>query len=598
MIRFALYFFLLCMAKAQEASLGTFQNTQHRVDGEVVVISESVIEIRGFTYDGTAPAVYFWGDTSPNASRGGYILNDAAPLNSCGSAPLPRQNVDGSTTYVIEFPEGMTIRDIAGGSISVWCEAFAANFGQVQVPETLNVASTSDGPALSCSDSPTSTEPTIADTPVGFNCEPLSDDFQVRWAVEGENLLVELIGRIQDNQYMGFGPSGSSDSTSMDDAAPLIADVFGDEFRVRDFYISDRSRCSNGVGVCPDTDMQATDDVDMVSGEEDMGLTLIRYRTPIVQSDVDSMLDVSYSVEPGVSTFVVWAIGPVSDTGLPLFHTSFPRTDVSIEFGRDTVDNCTPMVDDNMVQTVPPVQPFNIPLIVNETLIDAHIGPSGGPRGYPAITGNQAWGIAWYLNGLLIPEMVMQRGTTYTFRVNGGDEPDNNSRFHPFYLTTSASGGYATLTPEMRAMETVLAGIDVTETDTSGGVTAFESTAVAPICSYQATDETDENLEGSFQEYFGSLDVSCRDDQAIVGNAAILEFTPDSSTPDRIYYHCVTHPGLGWKIRVIDEGETLAPTSAPTSSPTGTTGSQPSSNAPTVLGIISAVSVSALVVLL
>ena len=32
------------------------------------------------------------------------------------------------------------------------------------------------------------------------------------------------------------------------------------------------------------------------------------------------------------------------------------------------------------------------------------------------------WGIAWYINGLLIPEIYVVRGKTYTFVVEGGDD--------------------------------------------------------------------------------------------------------------------------------------------------------------------------------
>ena len=39
------------------------------------------------------------------------------------------------------------------------------------------------------------------------------------------------------------------------------------------------------------------------------------------------------------------------------------------------------------------------------------------------------------INDLLIPVIEMVRGTTYTFIVNGGDDPTSSSEYHPFYLT-------------------------------------------------------------------------------------------------------------------------------------------------------------------
>ena len=55
----------------------------------------------------------------------------------------------------------------------------------------------------------------------------------------------------------------------------------------------------------------------------------------------------------------------------------------------------------------------------------ARIGPTGGRRGYQAVTQIASWGIAWWINGLLIPELYVRRGQTYTFTVEGGDDPSN-----------------------------------------------------------------------------------------------------------------------------------------------------------------------------
>ena len=56
-------------------------------------------------------------------------------------------------------------------------------------------------------------------------------------------------------------------------------------------------------------------------------------------------------------------------------------------------------------------------------------------------TGRAGWGIAWYINSTLIPELVVQRGQTYTFIVYGGDDESNPAQYHPFYITDSVNGG-------------------------------------------------------------------------------------------------------------------------------------------------------------
>jgi len=50
------------------------------------------------------------------------------------------------------------------------------------------------------------------------------------------------------------------------------------------------------------------------------------------------------------------------------------------------------------------------------------------------ILGHVGWGISWYINGLLIPEIHVVRGRTYTFVVEGGNNPDIPAKYHPFYI--------------------------------------------------------------------------------------------------------------------------------------------------------------------
>lgn len=87
------------------------------------------------------------------------------------------------------------------------------------------------------------------------------------------------------------------------------------------------------------------------------------------------------------------------------------------------------------------LKPWAINKIVGQTTITARIGPTGGKRGYEAQTGSPSWGISWYLNDMLIPELYVERGETYMFVVEGGFKTDNPARYHPFYITDSREGG-------------------------------------------------------------------------------------------------------------------------------------------------------------
>lgn len=58
------------------------------------------------------------------------------------------------------------------------------------------------------------------------------------------------------------------------------------------------------------------------------------------------------------------------------------------------------------------------------------------------MTGQVGWGIAWYINGQLIPELHVERNHTYTFKIYGGDDEDALATYHPFYITDDKDGGY------------------------------------------------------------------------------------------------------------------------------------------------------------
>ena len=68
----------------------------------------------------------------------------------------------------------------------------------------------------------------IGITPDGYNCEPMADDFHVRWRVLDGTLDVELLGRVDRGTYMGFGISGLPQTqTLMTGADAVVAVCFG-----------------------------------------------------------------------------------------------------------------------------------------------------------------------------------------------------------------------------------------------------------------------------------------------------------------------------------------------------------------------------------
>jgi hypothetical protein len=149
----------------------------------------------------------------------------------------------------------------------------------------------------------------------------------------------------------------------------------------------------------------------------------------------------------------MWALGPLNERQETSYHRLHNVGNMFIDFARTPKWNC-PLPDDSNKQmkpqvvsesqqnkptirpqlqpTVQPSRPtdrpqslqsvnsWTIPPIVCpiDTTFRAQIGPTGGSKGYQSITGKVGWGIAWYINGLLIPEMTLQRGEKSFFLLN------------------------------------------------------------------------------------------------------------------------------------------------------------------------------------
>ena len=71
-------------------------------------------------------------------------------------------------------------------------------------------------------------------------------------------------------------------------------------------------------------------------------------------------------------------------------------------------------------------------------------------------TGQPGWGIAWYINNTIVPELVVERGRTYTFLIRGGNVSSDDANYHPFYITDSMNGGRLLNTPQQRMVNKIL----------------------------------------------------------------------------------------------------------------------------------------------
>lgn len=66
------------------------------------------------------------------------------------------------------------------------------------------------------------------------------------------------------------------------------------------------------------------------------------------------------------------------------------------------------------------------------------------------------------MEGYLAPEIYLRRGLSYTFRVEGGNDPYSPEYYHPLVITTSPDGGFDRLSPERRRRVKILSGVEYT----------------------------------------------------------------------------------------------------------------------------------------
>ncbi|KAK3854277.1 hypothetical protein Pcinc_039232 [Petrolisthes cinctipes] len=401
-----------------------------------------------------------------------------------------------------------------------------------------------------------------------LNCEVLWDDLalEVRWAVAGESVVMQLVGRISDGEYMAFGLSGSPTRSVMTGGDVTVGWLERATGRgvAQDYFLGAKSQCQGGRGSCPDEQVTGgKNNVRLLNAALINDFTMLTYQRPL-----HSSLDHHNTDQPILTNStqaVIWAVGPVNSQGHTSYHTLRLRGDMFVNFGRTPEWNC-PIPEDHPpapsspnsrppqsssgpsepAAAPPAPNPWYIPPIPcdepEDGVLYAQIGPTGGVNGYNAITGHVGWGISWYINGLLIPEINVVRGKTYTFVVEGGYDPERPARYHPFYITDDPEGGYEFKTPAQRDRTRVFAGVGQ-DRDGSAVPNAF-----GRLCEWSPNpNQPTADAFDSFGGYQRTLTLDCQE-----GQPGILQWTPDAETPDLVYYQCYTHRFLGWKINVHD----------------------------------------------
>lgn len=609
--------------------------------GPITIVDAQTFLVPDFHYDGQAPAAYFW------LTRGSQGLNEVNGFrlkDENGSSNVLKKYQ--GETLVISLPDDLTIYDF--DFFGVWCRQFKQNFGQVRIPQQAKV--------------PPSPKMLGIKPENKLNCEILYDDlgYEIRWVLDGDDIVMQLVGKIEPGEYMAFGLGKDDSKSEMQNADAVAAwvDRQTGQVHAHDYYLGGKAQCVNDpkAGSCPDTKLPGGgDSLTLLHGAIVNGYSMVTFKRP--QLGVDEQYD-QHVYSDGQQS-VLWAIGTLNAKQEIGYHRLRTKSSMFIDFARNPQWNCpipdlnatlytsqannaqlnsqhgstppitsaashvdpqfvgqsdssltndhqlatlqdearnqannlkqtnkptvaqqsrvSPIINDNnnqqlsehetinnsgfkptialhldnnklanQLRNANSTEPWFVPSIVCPTdrTFHAQIGPTGGKRGFEGLTGHQAsWGISWYINGLLIPELVLERGQSYRFVVEGGNDKTSASARHPLYLTDSSEGGYEFKLDDERAKERIFGGVALR------GDGQYVPTAEGRLCEWKQTKNALSNPDqyNSFAAYQKSLKLECSP-----GQASILKFTPDSDTPDLIYYQCYSYRQMGWRIRLVN----------------------------------------------
>nr|XP_008197570.1 PREDICTED: protein Skeletor, isoforms B/C isoform X2 [Tribolium castaneum] len=517
--------------------LPEFKRLAHGLRSDnISILDAKTFYIPNLHYDGAGPDAYFWvGNGSEPSPFGIKVPNEMGSLD-------PLRGYQGEDIE-IQLPGSITVYDIDW--LAVWCVQYRHNFGHVIIPKDLDVP-----PALGQTKISTSTSKPSSPA----NCQEFLDKrLQVRWEMRGDYVQITLAAKIREDQYVAFGLSGAPTKSQMvgGDVTVAFYDTNSRTFKAVDYYMSTTAQCDGKSGVCPDERIGGRNDVTLVSGDRKNGITTITYMRPLQTNE--AVNDRPIPSQGNIS--VIAAFGPLNSRKEANAHSIRDKTegDYMIDFSDVDHNMCSGDLDE--LDDEDEIKPWPPAKITGESTFTAKIGPTGGKRGYTAITGQPSWGIAWYINDLLIPEITVERGQTYTFIVEGGSDSSNPARYHPFYITDSVEGGFGQKSEEEKRQQKVYAGV---EYDREGYPYPTASGRYCELA-HKSIDKSAESE--TFEEYLDTLRLEC--DQ---GEPGYLNWTVPMDAPDLLYYQCYTHNNLGWKIHVVNPGASQSNGEAPSRS--------------------------------
>ncbi|XP_027842115.2 protein Skeletor, isoforms B/C [Aphis gossypii] len=504
--------------------IGDFTTKSHGVSsGPIEILDSKTIKIPMFSYNGAGKDTYFVVGNGPQPSAKGRKIPDE-------SGYLDNLRTYLNETIILELVGDTTVFDIDW--LSVYDIQSKENFGWVLIPDEPNVP-----PSLQ----------KVADKIENImHCVQLHKKLQLSWQVFGPQITIRLAGQIDEDNYMAFGFSGSEEAPQMLGADIAITYIDGFRGQAMDYNITEKSPCVKVLGqykgVCRDTLVGGLDDNQVHTATRENGINVITYRRNLQSYDVGDK-----EFKTNTLNSMIWAIGRMNHQKEPSVHDYFPRSVLKLDLDpKPPIDTCYPFT----VNTEPLKKDvWDQSKIIDSSLrmMTATLGPSGGKKGFQGLTGLPSPGLAWFINGYLIPEIWLKRGITYVIHIYGGNNPHSSQYYHPFIITDEPNGGYDGMTEVAQKHTRILAGVQYTLRRQA------RPTSAGPLC-LRERKGFDRRLDDNFltfKEFNKSLDMRCEP-----GDPAILEFKPNSSWPDIVYYHSFVQSNMGWKLHIVDKFST------------------------------------------
>jgi len=133
---------LLASAVSGETLLGKLSTLQHDVKGDVYAKDQSTLVIKNFNYDGAGPDAFFWvgktGTPQSNDNAMTIILGEQGKTYQYLDQTAPVLRKYTNEEVELQLPQGFELKNLKW--LSIWCRKFSIDFGNLMIPQDIEVA--------------------------------------------------------------------------------------------------------------------------------------------------------------------------------------------------------------------------------------------------------------------------------------------------------------------------------------------------------------------------------------------------------------------------------------------------------------------------